>query len=45
METALRLKFKVALIGKRGKYMPFYLCGYTVNARQWKSSKEKEKSI
>jgi len=43
METALRLKFKVALIGKRGKYMLFYLCGYIVNARQWKTSEAKEK--
>lgn len=23
--------------------MPFYLCGYIVNARQWKNSKEKRK--
>lgn len=23
--------------------MPFYLCGYIVNARQWKTSKEKGK--
>lgn len=22
--------------------MPFYLCGYVVNARQWKSGKERE---
>lgn len=41
METALCLKFKVALIGKSGKYKPFHLCGYIVNARQWKTSKEK----
>lgn len=41
METALCLKFKVALIGKSGKYKPFHLCGHIVNARQWKTSKEK----